>query len=351
MALDGSRRNNFDLVRIVAVLHVLWVHCIAHLQPPFTDLTLVVNFLIRSFEGVPALFMVSGYLIGDTWLRDPTPARYARNRALRVYPGMWACFAGGLILLAAFDALAPLLANQASLALWLTTQLAGLPAYNPPELRGFGVGVLNGSLWTIPVEIQYYLLAPLLVRAPRRWLLVMAAGSAVAFGALESARPLPPALRLLQITLLPHMVCFVLGLLVRLERDRLAPLIEHRFVPWLAIYLAVQVALASLGVFDDPWAEAVTRPLLAGLVFSGAYSFRNASGTILRGHDISYGLYLWHMIVINALVELRLVGAWRWAGLAAVLSIVIAILSWLFVERPAMTLKRRGDQRPAVLPG
>ena len=33
---------------------------------------------------------------------------------------------------------------------------------HPDFLRGYGVGVLNGSLWTIPVELQFYALVPLI---------------------------------------------------------------------------------------------------------------------------------------------------------------------------------------------
>lgn len=41
--------------------------------------------------------------------------------------------------------------------------------YNPDWLRGFGTGVLNGSLWSIPVELQYYVLLPFLIGSTEYW--------------------------------------------------------------------------------------------------------------------------------------------------------------------------------------
>jgi peptidoglycan/LPS O-acetylase OafA/YrhL len=39
-------------------------------------------------------------------------------------------------------------------------QLSIVQFYNPDFLRGYGVGVLNGSLWTISVELQFYVMLP-----------------------------------------------------------------------------------------------------------------------------------------------------------------------------------------------
>jgi peptidoglycan/LPS O-acetylase OafA/YrhL len=94
---------------------------------------------------------------------------------------------------------------------------------------------------------------------------------------------------------------------------------------------------------------AASRPLLAAVVLAGAFTRHELAARLLRGHDISYGLYLWHMIVINALVELGLLGAWRHVALAAVLAVLAAMLSWRLVERPALSLKRR-PVRPTAPP-
>ena len=46
--------------------------------------------------------------------------------------------------------------------LWFVAQSTFFQFFNPDFLRGFGVGVLNGSLWTIALELQFYILTPIL---------------------------------------------------------------------------------------------------------------------------------------------------------------------------------------------
>ena len=53
--------------------------------------------------------------------------------------------------------------------------------------------------------------------------------------------------------------------------------------------------------------------------------------------DLSYGIYIWHMPVINFLLVLAMPSA----SLAFSLTIMISGLSWFFVEKPALKLKRR----------
>jgi peptidoglycan/LPS O-acetylase OafA/YrhL len=349
MASTAHGRNNFDLVRLAAAAQVVWVHATTHLGVSLTAPLRAFDAVLQTFPGVPAFFVVSGFLITDAWLRDPDAHRYAINRALRIFPALWVCFAGAVLLVLAFGHGPAMASDSPRLAFWVAAQLTVLQPYNLPALRDFGVGVLNGSLWTIPVELQFYLALPLLLALPRRLLVAAALASAAVFAVVEGARPLPLANRVLLLTLAPHLFGFLLGAFARLYRARIMPLLEGRFLRWLLLHLAAQAALWSLGLHDAPWAVAMTRPLLAAVVLAGAFTRHELAARLLRGHDISYGLYLWHMIVINALVELGLLGAWRHVALAAVLAVLAAMLSWRLVERPALSLKRR-PVRPTAPP-
>lgn len=336
MTLPAHWRNNFDLVRLAAAAQVVWVHAVAHLALPIPAWLAPFDALLRAFPGVPAFFVVSGYLITDAWLRDADPARYAVNRLLRVYPALWACFAGSLLLVLSFGFGPAIAADPARFVAWVAAQLTVLQPYNLPALRGFGVGVLNGSLWTIPVELQFYALLPLLLALPRRALPAIGLASALLYALIEGARPLSMLNRLVLLTVAPHLFSFLLGVGARLARNHVLPFLAGRFPLWLAAHIAAFLLLP-----DTAWAAALTRPLLAAVVLSAAFTRPGLATRVLRGHDISYGLYLWHMIVINALVQAGLVGAWRFGALAAGIAVLLAALSWRFVERPALSLKRR----------
>jgi peptidoglycan/LPS O-acetylase OafA/YrhL len=52
--------------------------------------------------------------------------------------------------------------------------------------------------------------------------------------------------------------------------------------------------------------------------------------------DLSYGLYVWHMPVINLFIVLGI----QSISAAIGLSFVLAILSWFLVEKPMLKLKK-----------
>jgi peptidoglycan/LPS O-acetylase OafA/YrhL len=80
--------------------------------------------------------------------------------------------------------------------------------------------------------------------------------------------------------------------------------------------------------------------VLAGLTISCAYTLPSAA-SFLRGRDISYGLYLYHMPVIATLASAGLVQYW-WLWFAAILiPVSLAALSWIVVEKPCLRLKQR----------
>ena len=79
---------------------------------------------------------------------------------------------------------------------------------------------------------------------------------------------------------------------------------------------------------------------LAGLIVSLALSVPQLSDRILRHHDASYGLYLYHMLVIDLLVGLA--APWGWASFAAaiIVSLGLAALSWILIEKHYLRGKR-----------
>ena len=75
---------------------------------------------------------------------------------------MWLCFFVSLAILFGTIFLSFSILSESHFWIWCLGQLSFVQFYNPDFLRGFGVGVVNGSLWTIAVELQFYVAVPIL---------------------------------------------------------------------------------------------------------------------------------------------------------------------------------------------
>lgn len=104
--------------------------------------------------------MMSGFLITASYERNANLKQYALNRILRIYPALWIAFIITTVVI--FNAGYLHVQNLREFFFWAFCQTGVLQFYNPSFLREFGVGVVNGSLWTISVELQFYAIVPLL---------------------------------------------------------------------------------------------------------------------------------------------------------------------------------------------
>lgn len=358
-----QRENNFDLLRLLAALQVVWFHGYFHLKIELPEQIAPANGLLSLFPGVPIFFVISGYLVSASYERSPDVCSYFRNRFLRLYPGLWVAFAVSLGLVGGFGFLTRGLLCSGSFWFWVTTQLSFMQLYNPAAFRGFGVGVVNGSLWTIPIEITFYVALP----AIYRWLLygrdraegnlrliALALPSYFAFFAMSvlGGRDHSFLFKLIDLTLVPHLWMFLLGVLLQRNADPVRPWIEGRVGGWTLLYvptawlyreLSARAAAPEASVMDIAVAFAIAvaaRTLLACWAISFALSLPGLGRRILRGNDLSYGVYIYHALIFNAFIELG------WTGRPIILtalfaaSLGLAWLSWRFVERPALRLKR-----------
>ena len=362
-AWPGSHReNNFDLIRLFAALQVALVHG-AH----FFKLSLGPLFFIEWFPGVPIFFCISGYLIAQSVERNLDDLKcYARSRFLRIYPALVLCVTvGGIIMacLGAFKAVSP-----SRVIFWYFTNLvAGGASINPSFLRHFGIGVWNGSLWTISVELSFYVLLPVLYLWARRTqfslnvvlsiLLVASFGVFIFADGLRwgDTKSVSIPAKVVWFSLAGNLWMFLFGTLAYRLRSRTLTLVEGCFLWWLAALIVVQTVRMLL---PGPLVGSTTgltimlfisRAILAGLTLAAAFSARRVGGRLLRGNDISYGLYLWHAPFYNFLLCLGLSSAvWFPIGLSS--AILVATISWVFLERKALRFKAKGPVGERKLP-
>lgn len=353
---QSLRPNNFDVIRLLAALQVVLFHGIEHLGIEGFGQSWICS-VLKCFPGVPIFFVISGFLVSASFERSSNVKTYAVNRFLRIYPGLWVCF---LVSIASVFLLKPEVFRNTSITefvAWIGAQLTLFQFFNPDFLRDYGIGVLNGSLWTIPVELQFYVAMPIfyylcskLAPGKNKIPLVVMLVAIFLFLALNqtlyvglSQHRAALWYKLLKTSMFPHFWLFLVGVLIQQNFHSIRWMFNGKFLLlWLILHgLFVWLAVA----IGAPAGSNAPFPLLgislAGTTMALAYTMPTMADKILHHNDISYGVYIYHALVINAFVHLGLVGNFGYLMGLFVGTITLAYLSWILVERPCMKLKKK----------
>ena len=356
-ATPVHRSHGFDLIRIIAALMVLVGHTFVLSRQPdpgFLDSSI-------STIGVKIFFITSGYLVSISWFADPSPIRFASRRLLRIMPGL-----AGVIILTVLI-LGPLLSSKPLLAYfgdrWTWFYLWNVALYPVYSLPGMFLDnpypfAVNGSLWSLPVEVLMYALLPFAIgqgRKRARWALPLIAcvASVAAIWCMRWGPPVVlPVFYGTAISPLLEVSCYfaigsvwalfgwqqfarpVVAVALLATAAWLAPmLIPLELLPTvseLALMVLLPFVVISCGVQRFAWFD---RPAAFG--------------------DISYGLYLYAFPVQQSILALShgQLGVLAVTAIAVPITAVCAALSWRLIERSAMALKptrqRSAGRRPA----
>ncbi len=336
------RFGSLDALRALAVLAVVWHHTV--------NVVPGVAVASRGFLGVDLFFVLSGFLITIRLLRERRDhgsvslrGFYVR-RTLRIFPLYYAvvlgCLALGLVMPGEqWDAIAD---SAPALLLYATNWF--------PTISLLAVS------WSLATEEQFYLVWPPLQKLLGGAALpaigvFLAANQLVNFGLLFPAARLEH--EILQVTFTPLCLGVILAYLLHQRFDRLWPMLGSRAaLPVVAVALLVAVAWpGEVGAAMVGPHRLVIHLLLTALV--GAVVVREdhvlASAArqpvLVRLGVVSYGIYLLHMFVRHAVVEV-----WGKVGAVplptGVLFVVVATLtfaaaevSFRWFEAPILALK------------
>lgn len=345
-----SYQNNFDLLRLLAALQVVFLHTKNILNIPFDGLAAWFPWVIELFPGVQVLFFISGFLLCKSFELNHNLLHYCKNRVLRIYPALYGSFFVSILILVAFDKLYTLL-EDIYFVPWVLAQLTFLQFYNPSILRGFGVGVLNGSLWTIAVEIQFYVFLPLynlfrnsfiVKREDFAFALIIIVSSILFFLLQINSEQSGVLIKIARVTAFPYLFMFVAGMWMFKRFSLLIKFIEGKVVFWLILYLISNFKFLNIvfGFKYNYLLMIITYCIFCFFILSFAYSFRELSSKILCGHDISYGIYLYHMLVVNVFVELGFLYKFEYLFLVYIITVLFGALSWNYIESRFLNLKK-----------
>jgi peptidoglycan/LPS O-acetylase OafA/YrhL len=343
-----ARGNNFDALRLVAAISVIFSHAFliaegTEAHEPLIRLTGRQSIL--GLAGVFVFFTISGFLVTQSFEESTSPLRYLAKRALRIFPGLFVALLVSAFLLGPLVTTLPLadyLGRPEPYGYVVGNTMLNLSIHELPGVLFVDnpVGLeVNGSLWTLRYEFMMYLMVLVL-------------------GVLQLLKPV--------------VLLWLLALgLACLQFDNLAFLGTWG---WLLAFFAIgmvlykfrqtrlfdaRVALLALAglVLSVPLRQFIQLfPLFGGyLAIYLALDRRLPTIPATRFGDLSYGLYIYGWPVEIMVMWTSGGGAtwWRVFLLSLPIALAAAWLSWHLVEEPMLRLKP-GKARPqalSVVPG
>lgn len=319
--------NNFNLLRLAFAMMVLAYHIVLFV-PQWTTTRGLAGLLAEI--GVQGFFVLSGYLVYASFENSSSLGVYVEKRFRRVYPAyavvILACTVAALIISPAARAD---LAGVARYAGWNLV----FANFMAPSIPGVFVDnpaiVVNASLWTLKIEVMFYLILPLLVWLLRgagrcAWIIVVLIYMGAeawrfglnSIGKYDFAHQLPG-----------QMSFFITGMLfyaLKLDGWR---------IHVAGLLGAILFAASLIWVYAEPL-RALGLGALAIWAATGFVRLPDAA----RFGDLSYGIYIVHFPIIQtvAVLDIFQINRWLGVGVAVTTSIIAAFLLWHLVEKPAL---------------
>ena len=329
------RQNNFDLLRFVFAFVVFLFH--AHALSGAQELAIFSQYL-SSDIAVKSFFVVSGFLIFMSYENSGSVSGYFDKRIRRIYPAYVFVILASVLLGGIFSSYG--LRDYLSLPLlkYIAANLLFLN-FLQPDLPGLfqhnALQAVNGALWTLKIEVLFYLLVPLAAMAFTRLgrlpvLLVMYVGSVVysaAMAALAAQSGSGPYFELQR--QLPGQLCFFV-----------AGAAGYYYFHYLRRYVLPLMAAAVAAFMLQHWLPwMVVQPLALGIVVVYVACIFPCLGNFGRYGDFSYGIYIVHFPILQLLIANGSFERAPWLALLMAMALVMAaaILLWHFIEKPFLS--------------
>ncbi len=338
----NPKNNNFDLLRLMAALLVIYGHSYAFV-PTAVVTDWVAGLLGFDYSGslaVKFFFMLSGLLVTASLLNRPRPVEFVVKRAARIFPGLFICLCVSVFVVGPLFTTLPLAEYFSHSQTWKylidNAFLYEIQWHLPGVFTESKYG-LNGSLWTLPLEALCYLFLAAFY-ALGVWRSVWLA-NLVLFGVLFLSFVMPRYLpssfsNSPEAYLLPG--CFALGALFATNQKI------------ISINLKGVFALGLLTVVFWPTGMKMSVFYLSffyACLYFGSLKFIVEKLKIPA--DPSYGVYIYGFVIQQCLGHLFPDKGIVFHQLtAAVVAITAGTISWYLVEKPVMYLvkNRLADQ-------
>lgn len=331
--------NCFDVIRIFAALQVILFHYIAHFQ--ITSFPVYAGRFFHLFSGVVIFFAISSFLITASYERcieqkgeKEGKKEYIRKRLLRIYPPLWLAFGVSCICIVGLFDWSILFSSIKQLVIWVVASITCAQFYTPDVLREYGVGAPNGSLWTICVELQFYIVILLTYKFLKKasnkiWILLLLTAGVLNYTGEKLEQIVPEIVyKLFGVSFLPYAYILFLGMYICIHREKIIPfIVKHVWKIWLIFLLFSYISRNRGVVTEGVYYSTLGGALLSVLILATAYKF-----VVHIKVELSYEIYLYHMVIANAFIEKEIMGLGG-ALAAFVITLLVSALAYYITER------------------
>jgi len=332
-----ARENNFSSLRLLFASLVIIGHAPEMIDGNRSREILSCLFGTVSFGdlAVTGFFIVSGYLITQSWSNKKSILAYFAQRFARIVPGYLAAFLFCVLIVA------PL--SHADEMVWSSTltlfrAISQACRLMTPWLAGTFPGlpssVLDVPMWTLAYEVRCYLAVAvigiiILYWNIPRWLLLLAVLSLLSLDIQRLGDDnsfIRQSIRLFG--------AFGAGAIFFVFRDRI--IVSHKGA-------LLSVITLILCLFSQKLVEPALAIFGSYLIFWFAFKIKALSISAWADKtDISYGLYLYAWPLGNLLIWYHIAETpWLLAALSFVAAALIGYLSFKFIEAPSMKKARQ----------
>ncbi len=336
-----NKTNGFDILRLLAACLVLFSHCFPlsghKSSEPFIGSTPYGTF---GELAVDMFFVISGYLVTGSYLRGNGVVEFVIKRALRILPAFWVVILVTVFLLGPAISTIPVdkyfvdgqtMKYLRNMFFYINFYLPGLFESNPYPRA------VNGSLWTLPMEIFMYFMVLLLgvLKILKVWWVIGVAGIFVFLHFVV------PSSLFSQNGVVFYQMPYA-------DLTRLGCLYFSGAALWFAprrIYSWYGIAglplLIYMASFNGAIMQVFSWLYLAYLTITLSHSKIFSSEKLKLPGDYSYGVYI-YAFPIQQVCMMYLgpdASPYELLVFSLPLTAIFAVMSWVYIEKPALRWK------------
>lgn len=327
----GGKASGFDYMRLLLALTVIAFHSVVTSYGEAYQATFTQTTGGRLFSVIlPMFFALSGFLVAGSLERAKGLTTFLGLRAFRIFPALIVDTFFCALIIGPIVTTLPLQAYflHADFQSYLGNALGFIHYQLPGVFQSNPTDQVNGQLWTVPVELECYIVIAALAvfgthQRPRLFAALILVFSLVMEARVLWAGASPWAGRTL-------LLCFLAGIALYINRPA---------IPWNRGLFLVCAAFMVASLFDKRLSYLAVYPAAYATAYLGLCNPTKIA--LLKKGDYSYGLFLYGFPIQQMLVyQFPWARDWLLNILTAIpLTFIFAALSWHGIESPILERK------------